>query len=66
MSGVPTGKYSLSFSEAADWTKPQDVSVAVTKDGTASAEGKYVRHTGSVAVKIDGPKEARWVFEGKQ
>ncbi|MGI6784761.1 MAG: hypothetical protein ACOX5A_11210 [Aminivibrio sp.] len=63
---VPTGKYAVTFADVPDWTRPGDASVAVAKDGTASLDGKYVRHTGSVTVRIDGPKEARWVFGGKQ
>ncbi|MBL3538097.1 hypothetical protein, partial [Aminivibrio sp.] len=62
---VPTGKYTVSFSDVPDWTKPADAEVTVTKDGTASVEGKYVRHVGSVSVTIDGPKEAKWTFDGK-
>ncbi|MBL3538098.1 hypothetical protein, partial [Aminivibrio sp.] len=62
---VPTGKYTVSFSDVPDWTKPADAEVTVAKDGTASVEGKYVRHVGSVSVTIDGPKEAKWTFDGK-
>ena len=62
---VPTGKYAVSFSDVPEWTKPADAEVTVEKDGAAALEGKYVRHVGSVSVTIDGPKDARWIFDGK-
>ncbi len=62
---VPTGKYAVSFSDVPEWTKPADAEVTVEKDGAAALEGKYVRHVGSVSVTIDGPKEAKWTFDGK-
>jgi hypothetical protein len=37
----------------------------VEKDGSAALDGKYIRHVGSVSVTIDGPKEAKWTFDGK-
>ncbi|TDY54986.1 hypothetical protein C8D99_1269 [Aminivibrio pyruvatiphilus] len=63
---VPTGKYVVSFTDVPEWTKPADAEVTVAKDGTATLDGKYVRHVGSVSVKIDGPKEAKWTFDGKE
>jgi hypothetical protein len=62
---IPTGQYSVSFTEVPDWTKPSDVPVTVTRDGMASMDKKYVRHVGSVSVKIDGPEGVRWNFDGK-
>ena len=62
---VPTGKYAVSFSDVPEWTKPADAEVTVEKDGAAALEGKYIRHMGSVSVTIDGPKEAKWTFDGK-
>ncbi len=62
---IPTGQYTVSFTEVPGWTKPSDVPVTVTKDGMASMDKKYVRHVGSVSVKIDGPEGARWNFDGK-
>ncbi len=62
---VPTGKYLVSFADVPEWTKPADAEVTVAKDGTAALDGKYVRHVGSVSVTIDGPKEAKWTFDGK-
>jgi hypothetical protein len=62
---VPTGKYAVSFSDVPEWTRPSDAEVTVEKDGAAALEGKYVRHVGSVSVTIDGPKEAKWTFDGK-
>lgn len=64
--GVPTGKYAVAFSEVPEWTRPADVSIEITKGGTASPEGKYIRHSGSLTANIDGPKEARWIFGGKE
>ena len=65
MSGVPTGKYAVSFADVPDWSRPGDVPVAVTKDGTASAGGAYIKHTGSLTVSMEGPKEASWSINGK-
>ena len=62
---VPTGKYTVSFADVPEWTKPADAEVTVEKDGAAALEGKYVRHVGSVSVKIEGPTDARWIFDGK-
>jgi hypothetical protein len=62
---VPTGKYTVSFSDVPDWTRPADAMVTVVKGGTASAAGTYVKHTGSVTVTIEGPREARWALDGK-
>ncbi len=61
---LPTGEYKVSFREVPEWTSPGEKTVTVSKNKTAAVDEKYVRHTGSVAVKIDGPKEARWVLEG--
>jgi len=63
---VPTGKYLVSFADVPECTKPADAEVTVAKDGTASLDGKYVRHVGAVTVTIDGPKEAKWTFDGKE
>jgi len=62
---VPTGKYTVSFADVPEWTKPADAEVTVEKDGAVALEGKYVRHVGSVSVKIEGPTDARWIFDGK-
>ncbi len=62
---VPTGKYTVSFAEVPDWTKPDDTTVTVSRDGTAALAGNYIRHVGSVAVKIEGPKDAKWNLNGK-
>ena len=62
---VPTGKYTVSFAEVPDWTKPDDTAVTVSRDGTAALAGNYIRHVGSVAVKIEGPKDAKWNLNGK-
>ncbi len=44
---VPTGKYLVSFTDVPEWTRPADAEVTVAKDGTASLDGKYVRHVGA-------------------
>uniref|UniRef100_UPI00345F0910 hypothetical protein n=1 Tax=Aminivibrio sp. TaxID=1872489 RepID=UPI00345F0910 len=62
---VPTGKYPVSFADVPDWTKPANTSVTITRDETAEVSGAYVKHTGSVSVTIDGPREARWSLDGK-
>jgi hypothetical protein len=61
---IPTGQYTVSFTEVPDWTKPSDVPISVTRDKSVSVSGVYVKHTGSVSVTIQGPAEARWSLNG--
>jgi hypothetical protein len=65
LAGIPTGRYPLAFTPVPGWTEPEERTVEILKDKTASAGGKYIRHTGSVAVNIEGPEDAQWTFEGR-
>ena len=62
---VVVGKHTVSFSEIADWDKPADVTVEITKDAEAAVKGAYVQHKGSLQVAIDGPAGARWKLNGE-
>ncbi|NLA90932.1 MAG: hypothetical protein GX843_04755, partial [Synergistaceae bacterium] len=55
---IPTGRYPLAFAPVPGWTEPEEQTVEILKDKTASATAKYIRHTGSVAVNIEGPEDA--------
>ena len=50
--GIPVGAYTVEFSDIANWTKPDNQSVTITKDQTTTASGTYIQHTGSLQVTI--------------
>ncbi len=56
-SGLPVGDHTVEFSAIADWDTPTERIVTIFKDQTTSANGTYIRHTGSLTVTID-PLEA--------
>ena len=62
---IPVGKHSVSFSDVPNWYTPEEISVAVAKDGVATAEAFYEQHRGSVVVAVEGPSEARWSLNGE-
>ncbi|MFA7620896.1 MAG: S8 family serine peptidase, partial [Aminobacteriaceae bacterium] len=65
VSELPVGVYTLSFSAVRDWDSPSSIQVAVTRDSVAEVDRAYEKHTGSVAVAIDGPETAKWRLEGR-
>ncbi len=65
VSELPVGNYTLSFSAVRDWDSPSSIQVTVTRDSVAEVDRAYEKHTGSVAVAIDGPETAKWRLEGR-
>gem|GEM_PF-670114 len=64
VAGLVVGEYTLSFSKMAGWDRPGDQKLVVGKDMTATFEGTYTQHIGTVAVHIEGPSEAFWQIAG--
>ncbi len=62
---VVVGEHTVSFSEVADWDKPGDMTVTVTKDAVSAVDGSYVQHKGAVQVTFEGPADARWSLNGE-
>ena len=62
---LPVGEYTVSFSDADGWEKPDDQSVTVFRNVTAMATGVYTRHVGSVSTVIEGPESALWSLNGE-
>jgi hypothetical protein len=50
--GVPTGEWSVAFSDVTGWNKPDLQWVTVNNGQTATATGTYTRQTGSLTVTI--------------
>ncbi len=65
-SDILPGSYMVTFKDVADWTKPEDQAITVTKDATVTVEKTCVRHTGNVCVNITGPSGARWSIDGTE
>ncbi len=55
----------VTFKDVADWTKPEDQAITVTKDATVTVEKTCVRHTGNVCVNITGPSGAGGASTGQ-
>jgi subtilisin family serine protease len=62
---LPVGEYTVSFSDADGWEKPEDQPVTVFRNVTAMATGSYTRHVGSVSTVIEGPENALWKLNGE-
>ena len=52
VSGLPVGKYTVTYKDIIGWATPVDTSVDVDKDKTSAVVGNYARDKGSVSVTI--------------
>jgi hypothetical protein len=50
--GIPVGQYTVEFSDAAGWTKPDNQTATITNRQTTTASGAYTGQTGSLRVTI--------------
>ena len=64
VSDLPVGDYTISFSAVRDWDSPASIQVSVKRDSVAELDKAYEKHTGSVAVAIEGPEAAKWHLDG--
>jgi len=56
ISNLPVGQYTVTFKDIANWTKPEDQTVTITKDTLTEVTGTYVQHVGSLKVTIQPPE----------
>ncbi|NLF56887.1 MAG: S8 family serine peptidase, partial [Candidatus Hydrogenedens sp.] len=68
VSGLSVGGHTVSFKEVAGWNTPQDQSLPVLANQTATASGTYVQQTGALTVSL-GPAAAvsagaQWRVDG--
>ncbi len=50
LTDIPTGTYTVTFSDISGWTRPANTNVTIFQDHTTTISRTYTRHTGAVRV----------------